>query len=159
MASQKESKGKQDDSAMEEKQSTASHQAEAKHADADQDDASPDVDSLVEVLHSDVTELESEDAIESIDLWVNFLKGHKEDNVKALSASLKELKKLLKGKKSETSEIAAVLEQLGEQTTAIGDESGRGVKGPLHTVGKALAQAAKKIEKSADKANVGTETK
>ncbi|MBC7824479.1 MAG: hypothetical protein H7126_11520, partial [Candidatus Parcubacteria bacterium] len=69
-----------------------------------------------------------------------------------LSASLKELKKLLKGKKSEASEIAEVLEQLGEQTTAIGDDSGKGIKGPLHKVGKALAQAAKKIEKAAEKA-------
>ncbi len=151
MASQKDTKGKQDDSAIEEeKQPTASHQQEAKHA--DQDDASPDVDSLVEALHGDVTEIESDTAISSIDVWVDFLKGHKEENVKELSASLKELKKLLKGKKTEASEIAEVLEQLGEQTTAIGDEAGRGVKGPLHKVGKALTQAAKKIEKVAEKA-------
>ncbi|WP_068815343.1 hypothetical protein [Phormidesmis priestleyi] len=153
MASQKESKGKQDDSAMEaEKQPTKSHQEEAKHVDADQDESSPEVDSLVEVLHGDVTEIEADTAIESIDVWVNFLKGHKEENVKELSASLKELKKLLKGKKTEASEIAEVLEQLGEQTTAIGDDSGKGIKGPLHKVGKALAQAAKKIEKVAEKA-------
>lgn len=153
MASQKESKGKQDDSAMEaEKQPTKSHQEEVKHVDADQDESSPEVDSLVEVLHGDVTEIEADTAIESIDVWVNFLKGHKEENVKELSASLKELKKLLKGKKSEASEIAEVLEQLGEQTTAIGDDSGKGIKGPLHKVGKALAQAAKKIEKVAEKA-------
>ena len=120
--------------------------------DADQDESSPEVDSLVEVLHGDVTEIEADTAIESIDVWVNFLKGHKEENVKELSASLKELKKLLKGKKTEAREIAEVLEQLGEQTTAIGDDSGKGIKGPLHKVGKALAQAAKKIEKVAEKA-------
>ncbi|PSB21671.1 hypothetical protein C7B65_03580 [Phormidesmis priestleyi ULC007] len=155
MASQKETKGKQDDSTLEEKQSTKAQSEEAKHVDADQDDASPDVDSLAEVLHGDLTEIESDAAIASVDVWVNFLKGHKEENLKELSASLKELKKLLKGKKSEASEIAEVLEQLGEQTTAIGDEAGRGVKGPLHSVGKALAQAAKKIEK----AGVGSEAK
>lgn len=135
-----------------EKQPIKSHQEEAKHVDADQDESSPEVDSLVEVLHGDVTEIEADTAIESIDVWVNFLKGHKEENVKELSASLKELKKLLKGKKTEASEIAEVLEQLGEQTTAIGDDSGKGIKGPLHKVGKALAQAAKKIEKVAEKA-------
>ena len=148
MASQKETKSKQDDSTLEEEKQSATAQHEAKHADADADDASPDVDSLVEVLHGDLTEIESDDAIESVDMWVNFLKGHKEEAVKELAASLKELKKLLKGKKSEASEIADVLEQLGEQTTAIGDEAGRGIKGPLHKVGKALAQAAKKIEKA-----------
>ena len=135
-----------------EKQPIKSHQEEAKHVDADQDESSPEVDSLVEVLHGDVTEIEADTAIESIDVWVNFLKGHKEENVKELSASLKELKKLLKGKKTEASEIAEVLEQLGEQTTAIEDDSGKGIKGPLHKVGKALAQAAKKIEKVAEKA-------
>ena len=156
MASQKETKGKQDDAALEEeKQPAKAQHEEAKHVDADQDDESPDVDSLAETLHGYLTEIEPGDAIESVDLWVNFLKGHKEDNVKELSASLKELKKLLKGKKSEASEIADVLEQLGEQTTAIGDEAGKGVKGPLHKIGKALAQAAKKIEK----ADVSAETK
>ncbi len=153
MASQKETKGKQDESAMaEEKQPKASHQEEAKHVDTDQGDAAPDVDSLVEVLHGDVTEVESDAAIESIDVWINFLKGHKEENVKEISASLKELKKLLKGKKTEASEIAEVLETLGEQTTAIGDDAERGVKGPLHKAGKALAQAAKQIGKVAEKA-------
>ncbi|MCY7278332.1 MAG: hypothetical protein LH702_32490 [Phormidesmis sp. CAN_BIN44] len=83
MASKKEPKGKQDDSAMEEeKQTTKSHQEEAKHIDADQGEASPEVDSLVEVLHSNVTEIESDTAIESIDVWVNLLKCHKEENIK-----------------------------------------------------------------------------
>ena len=150
MASQKETKGKQDDATVEEeKQSTKAQSEEAKQTDAEQDEESPDVDSLAEVLHGDLSAIESDDAIESVDMWVDFLKGHKEENVKELSASLKELKKLLKGKKTEASEIAEVLEQLSEQTTAIGDEASRGVKGPLHKVGKALAQAAKKIEKAA----------
>ena len=155
MAPQKETKGKQDDSTLEEKQPTQAQSGAAKQVEDDQDEASPDADSLLDVLHGDLTEIEPGEAIEAVDLWVNFLKGHKEENLKELSASLKELKKLLKGKKSEASEIADVLEQLGEQTTAIGDEAGRGVKGPLHKVGKALAQAAKKIEK----ADVGAETK
>ncbi len=156
MASQKETKGKHDDSTLdEEKQPTKAQSGEAKQVDADQDEASPDAESLVEILHGDLTEIEPDEAIAAVDGWVNFLKGHKEENLKELSASLKELKKLLKGKKSEASEIADVLEQLGEQTTAIGDEAGRGVKGPLHKVGKALAQAAKKIEN----ADVGAETK
>jgi hypothetical protein len=159
MATQNESKGKQDDAAMEEEKKQASHQqAEAKHVESDADEETPDVESLVEVLHGDVTEIESEESIEAIDLWVNFLKGHKEENIKEVSASLKELKKLLKGKKSEASEIAEVLHNLGEQTNAIGDEAERGVKGPLHKVGKALMQAAKKIEKYAEKADVGSET-
>jgi hypothetical protein len=148
MATQSKSKGNSDDSQMEEETDIKAVQ---KEIDSDAGDETPDAESLVEILHGDVTKIESGDAIEQIDLWVNFLKGHKEDNIKKLSSSLKELKKLLKGKKSEASEIAEVLSQLGEQTHAIGDEAERGVKGPLHKVGKALIQAAGKIEKMADR--------
>ncbi|MBD1844786.1 hypothetical protein H6F89_15570 [Cyanobacteria bacterium FACHB-63] len=112
----------------------------------------PDIESLTEILHSDPAEIESEEAIDSIDEWVDFLKGHKEENIKELSASLKELKKLLKGKKTEASQIVEVLAKLGEQTNAIGDEAGRGVKGPTHTLGKALITFSHKIERAATKA-------
>ncbi len=111
----------------------------------------PDIESLTEILHSDITEIESDAAIDSIDEWVDFLKGHKEDNIKELSASLKELKKLLKGKKTEASAIVEALSKLGEQTNAIGDEAGRGVKGPVHTLGKALITFSHKIERAAAK--------
>ncbi|MBD2078947.1 hypothetical protein [Leptolyngbya sp. FACHB-17] len=115
-------------------------------------DNAPDIESLTEILHGDPTEIESEEAIDSIDEWVDFLKGHKEENIKELSASLKELKKLLKGKKTEASQIVEVLAKLGEQTNAIGDEAGRGVKGPMHTLGKALITFSHKIERAAAKA-------
>ncbi|MGV0028232.1 hypothetical protein [Phormidesmis priestleyi] len=149
MATQNKSKGNPDDSQLEEEMEPKAAQ---KEVDSDAGDETPDAESLVEILHGDVTEIEPGAAIDQIDLWVNFLKGHKEENIKEVSSSLKELKKLLKGKKSEASEIAEVLSQLGEQTNAIGDEAERGVKGPLHKVGKALIQAAGKIEKMADKA-------
>jgi hypothetical protein len=111
----------------------------------------PDIDSLVDVLHSDVTDVDTGTAVDSIDEWIDFLKGHKEEGVKEISTSLKELKKLLKGKSSDASEIASVLSQLGEQTNAAGDSAQRGVKGPLHTVGKALISFSHKVEKMADK--------
>lgn len=126
-------------------------QKTAKKSEGAEVDNAPDIESLTEVLHSDPTEIESEQAIDSIDEWVDFLKGHKEDNIKELSASLKELKKLLKGKKTEASQIVEVLAKLGEQTNAIGDEAGRGVKGPVHTLGKALITFSHKIERAAAK--------
>jgi hypothetical protein len=149
MTTQNKSKGNHDDSQMEEEMEPKAAQ---KEVDSDAGDETPDAESLVEILHGDVTEIEPSEAIGQIDLWINFLKGHKEENIKEISSSLKELKKLLKGKKSEASQIAEVLSQLGEQTNAIGDEAERGVKGPLHKVGKALIHAAGKIEKIADKA-------
>lgn len=151
MATQSGSKAQHDENvSKEEKQ----HQAEV----TEQNNA-PDIESAAEFLHGDVTEVESDAAIDAIEEWVDFLKGHKEDGIKDLTASLKELKKLLKGKKSEATDIAEVLHKLGEQTNAIGDEAERGVKGPLHKLGKALIAAGGKIEKIAEKAGKGSETK
>ncbi|MER3478229.1 MAG: hypothetical protein C4287_19410 [Leptolyngbya sp. ERB_1_2] len=141
---------KEEHSSEAEKELKTAKKADASAADSEVDNA-PDIESLTEVLHSDITEIEPAEAIDLIDEWVDFLKGHKEDNIKELSASLKELKKLLKGKKTEASEIVEVLAKLGEQTNAIGDEAGRGVKGPVHTLGKALITFSHKIERAAAK--------
>ena len=142
---------KEENSSEVEKEQKTANKSESSAAESDADNT-PDVESLIEILHGDITEVEPEQAIDSIDEWVDFLKGHKEDHIKELSASLKELKKLVKGKKTEASEIAAALTKLGEQTNAIGDEAGRGVKGPVHTLGKALTAFGHKIERAAAKA-------
>jgi hypothetical protein len=139
MTTQKDKKAQQEtnSSEMEKEQNSTRKTSEESNV-----DNAPDVESLTEILHSNPTD---------IDEWVDFLKGHKEDNIKELSASLKNLKKLLKGKKSDGSEIAAALATLGEQTNAIGDEATRGVKGPLHTLGKALITFSHKVERAAAK--------
>lgn len=141
---------KEEHSSEAEKEQKTAKKSDSAAVENDVDNA-PDIESLTEILHSDATEIESEEAIDSIDEWVDFLKGHKEDNVKELSASLKELKKLLKAKKTEASQIVEALQKLGEQTNAIGDEAGRGVKGPVHTLGKALITFSHKVERAAAK--------
>lgn len=148
MATQKDKKVQQESNSSE---TEKEHNSAQKTGGESNIDNAPDVESLTEILHGDPTDIEADEAINSIDEWLDFLKGHKEDNIKELSASLKDLKKLLKGKKSEGSEIAAVLATLGEQTNAIGDEAARGVKGPLHTLGKALITFSHKIERTAAK--------
>lgn len=142
---------KEQHSSEAEKEQKTAKKSDSTAAETDVDNA-PDIESLTQILHSDATEVESEEAIDSIDEWVDFLKGHKEEHVKELSASLKELKKLLKAKKTEASHIVEVLQKLGEQTTAIGDDAARGVKGPVHTLGKALVTFSHKIERAAAKA-------
>jgi hypothetical protein len=149
MATQSKNKGNQEGNySEEEKSQKAAQKEETKNVDA-QDNA-PDIESVIEFFHGDITEVESEAGIDSIDEWVDFLKGHKEEGIKELSASLKQLKKLLKAKNADAGEIAEVLNQLGEQTNAIGDDAERGVKGPLHKLGKALISSSHKVEKFAD---------
>jgi hypothetical protein len=108
-----------------------------------------DIDSIVAILHSEIADVKVNAATDAIDKWIDFLNGHKDEHSKEILASLKELKKLLKGKNSDASEISKLLNKLGEQTTTLGDDAARGVKGPMHTLGKALITFSHKIERSA----------
>jgi phenylalanyl-tRNA synthetase beta subunit len=108
-----------------------------------------DIESTVAILHSDISEVKVNAASSSIDKWIDFLNGHKDEPSKEISTSLKELKKLLKGQNSDAAEISKLLSKLGEQTTTVGDDAARGVKGPMHSLGKALITFSHKIERSA----------
>jgi hypothetical protein len=108
-----------------------------------------DIESAIAILHSEVADVKVTATTDAIDKWVDFLNGHKDEHSQEISASLKELKKLLKGQSSDAAEISKLLNKLGEQTTALGDDAARGVKGPMHTLGKALITFSHKIERSA----------
>ncbi len=108
-----------------------------------------DINSAIAILHGEVADVKVKATIDAIDKWVDFLNGHKDEHSQEISASLKELKKLLKGQNSDVAEISKLLNKLGEQTTALGDDAVRGVKGPMHTLGKALITFSHKIERSA----------
>lgn len=133
---------------MEEGESNSS----SKQADAGSEEVEggPDIAGLIEILHGDVTSIEPEAAIESIDAWQGILKGSKDEGSKAISASLKDLKHQLGLKKPHTDKIAEILAQLGDQTDAAASEAERGTKGQLRDLGKALHKIAKSIEKSSE---------
>lgn len=123
----------------------------SKQADSDEEaEGGPDIAGLIEILHGDVTAIEPEAAIDSIDAWQAVLKGSKDEGSKAISASLKDLKHQLGLKKPHTDKIAEILAQLGDQTDAAANEAERGTKGQLRDLGKALHKIAKSIEKSAE---------
>jgi hypothetical protein len=107
-----------------------------------------DIEATVAILHSEIAEVKVNTAGNSIDKWIDFLNGHKDEHSQEISDSLKELKKLLKGQNSDAAEISKLLNKLGEQTTAVGDDAARGVKGPMHTLGKALITFSHKVERS-----------
>jgi hypothetical protein len=107
------------------------------------------IESVVAILHGEVADVNVNSTTDSIDEWIDFLNGHKDKGIKELAASLKELKKLLKAKHGDASEISKLLNKLGEQTNTLGDEAERGIKGPLHTLGKALITFSHKIERAA----------
>jgi hypothetical protein len=108
-----------------------------------------DIESAIAILHSEVADVKVNATTDAIDKWIDFLNGHKDEHSNEISSSLKELNKLLKGKNSDAAEISKLLNKLGEQTTALGDDAARGVKGPMHSLGKALITFSHKIERSA----------
>jgi hypothetical protein len=112
----------------------------------DEAEETPDVDELLETLHGDVTDIEPEEGVQVIDQWLAVLKGSKEEGVKEIASHLQQLKKLLKGKKTDAAEIAEVLTQLGEETEAFAADAARGIKGPVQKLGKALVKVGKSIK-------------
>jgi DNA integrity scanning protein DisA with diadenylate cyclase activity len=109
-----------------------------------------DIDSAVAILHSEIAEVKVNTASNSIDKWIDIVNGYKDEPSKGISANLKELNKLLKGQNSDAAEIVKLLGKLGEQTTAVGDDAAYGVKGPLHTLGKALITFSHKVQRHAN---------
>jgi ABC-type transporter Mla subunit MlaD len=110
----------------------------------------PDLGALLEALEGGVTALDPEAAIAVIDQWEAALKDTKDKPLKEVSSSLKELKKLLKGKKTEASELGEVLTKLGEQTTEAAAEAERGTKGQLQKVGKALSKVGQSLDSESE---------
>lgn len=141
MVSKDESKVKHDETAAKASKAKGSEQSETD---------SPDLESLLNALHGDLTSIDPETAVAAIDEWQNALKGTKDEDLKEISNGLKELKKLLHGKRTEPAELGEVLTQLGEQTDKAADEAERGTKGQLREVGKALSKVGKSLAHSSN---------
>jgi hypothetical protein len=100
------------------------------------------IDSLVEQAESDeLTTLESDAAISTIDTWYNLLHKSEDAKLQSVANSLKELKQALKRSNAKPDTIAHVLTQLGEQTVEAASEAPRGFKGAIQKLGKQLSRA------------------
>ncbi|MFN6569823.1 hypothetical protein [Dendronalium sp. ChiSLP03b] len=104
-----------------------------------------EIDSVIETFEEDLTQVETDVALGSIDKWYNLL--HKSDNesLQEIANGLKQLKQVLKHKNPKSSDISPILEKLGEQTTTVGQEAKRGFKGPLQRLGKLLSRTGKSL--------------
>lgn len=103
------------------------------------------VESLIELLESDdLSELDSEEAIASIDEWYAMLHKSEDETQKEIANSLKQLKQALSGKGKGTN-LGELLTQLGEQTTEAAADAQRGLKGPIQRLGKLLSKTGKSI--------------
>lgn len=135
-----------------EKQKKTDSKAEKAEADANEDiDEGEELDELVAMLEEgELTDLNPEEAIESIDEWYEILHSSKDDGLKELSKSLKQLKKVLSSSKAKEGDIAEALSQLGEQTNTYADDAQRGYKTKLHKLGKSFIKASKSLEQTTE---------
>ncbi len=142
------SKGKKDDHAKAGKNDTA--KAEKSHSE-DEIDEAQELDGLLEIFAAhDITEMDAEVAVGMIDEWYDILHKSKDESYKEVAANLKQLKKLLSGKKDQSEDVIELLDELGEQTDELANEAQRGYKGKLHKLGNAFRHAAQSIDEAID---------
>lgn len=98
------------------------------------------IDTLVEA-ESELTSIEPEEAVGTIDFWYNLLHKTEGEQYKQLANSLKELKQALKRGNARPEMIAKALTHVGEQTTGIVSQAPRGFKSAIQKLGKQLTKA------------------
>lgn len=146
--SRPESKGKKDDHAKASKNDPV--KAEKSHSENEIDEAQ-ELDGLLEIFAAhDITEMDVEVAVGMIDEWYDILHKSKDESYKEVAANLKQLKKLLSGKKDQSEDVIELLDELGEQTDELANEAQRGYKGKLHKLGTAFRHAAQSIDEAID---------
>lgn len=107
------------------------------------------IDTLVEKAEGEeLTSLDPEEAVNSIDFWYNLVHKAEGEEYKQLATSLKELKQVLKRSNVKPETIAKALTQVGEQTTAIASAAPRGFKGVMQKLGKQLVSASESLNKA-----------
>jgi ABC-type transporter Mla subunit MlaD len=148
MASKAQTKGNQETAHKEdEKQTAQKNGAEAKADNSSDNDLSEKLNELRSTLSGDLSDLETEAAVELVTEWQGILQKVKEPEVKEIASHLKELAKLLKSNKATGHEISEVLIEIGEQTANYAADAEKDVKTPVRQLGKQLSKVGSTVGK------------
>ena len=135
------------DGAKEPKKTAKPAQAGAESTDSQ---PSQKLDSLVQVLQGDLSEIDPDVALKTIDGIHKLVDGLKQPAAKEIASGLKELHKLLKRKDSTGHELGELISHLGEQTTNIASAAETELKTPLQNLGKQLTKIGRSLAKAED---------
>lgn len=124
------------------KQLTKVGRSLAKAEDLEQLDA---LDAVVEILDGEPDASDAKAAAGEIDRWYDLLNKSEDKSFKAIASDLKELKQILKGSKAKSADLSEKLIALGEKTIAASADAGRGFKGAIQKLGKALTKFGKSL--------------
>jgi hypothetical protein len=103
------------------------------------------LDELVDTFKQSPAQIDVKAAVGEIDRWYDLLSKSEDASLKEIATELKQLKQLLKGSKSKGTELSEQLIELGEKTTAASIHAGRGFKGAIQKLGKALTAFGKSL--------------
>ncbi|WP_052672292.1 AAA family ATPase [Aliterella atlantica] len=116
-------------------------------------DPSQELDSLLQLLQGDLSSIDANAALESIDQWHGILQKTKDPDVKELTTSLKELKQLLKGGKASGHDLGEAMIQVGDQTIELSSDN-KELKTSLQKLGKQLTKAGNTLCKAEDQEHI-----
>jgi uncharacterized protein YukE len=116
------------------------------------DDAqeSEKITSLLQALQGDLSTLDPDTALASIESFQSLLKQSKQPEAKELASGLKELQKLLKRTEPSGHELGELIGHLGEQTIEIAADADKSLKTPLQHLGKQLTKIGRSLAKAED---------
>jgi hypothetical protein len=102
------------------------------------------LDAVLELLE-EADASDSKATVAEIDRWYEILDKSEQKSFKAIASELKQLKQLLKGSKAKGADLSEKLIELGEKTTEAASDAGRGFKGSIQKIGKALTKFGKSL--------------
>lgn len=119
-------------------------------AEATGDESTQKLESLSQALQGDLSTLDPDNALETIDEFQSLLKQSKQPEAKEIASGLKDLQKLLKRKEPSGHELGELISHLGEQTTEIATDADKALKTTLQHLGKQLTKVGRSLSKAED---------
>ena len=119
-------------------------------AEATSDEPTQQLESLLQALQGDLSTLDPDNALETIDQFQSLLKQSKQPEAKEIASGLKDLQKLLKRKEPSGHELGELIRHLGEQTTDSAADADKALKPTLQHLGKQLTKVGRSLSKAED---------
>ncbi|MCY7335874.1 MAG: hypothetical protein LH613_06615 [Chamaesiphon sp.] len=125
--------------------SSKSATSESKH-----DEPAQKLESLSEELQGDLSSIDPDVALKTIDELYSLVHKSKQPEAKEIATGLKELQKQLKRKEPSGHELGELIGHLGEQTSEIAAGAEKELRAPLQRLGKQLVKVGRSLAKAED---------
>ncbi len=129
---------------------TATTASKSVTSDSKDDESTHKLATLTQALQGDLSALDPDRALETIDEFQSLLKHAQQPAAKDIASGLKELQKLLKRKEPSGHELGELIAHLGEQTHEIAADADKELKTTLQQLSKQLTKVGRSLSKAED---------